>query len=129
MPAWIATCHASGGSFRSLPIAMIMATLSRWSEFSFAASPAPLPAGPDVMGPRLALHVSDAPIALAWSAAWSCDTTWVTALTPATATVTTTTRPPTITALFISAPPRRLRRPAVLDRSLRKLRSCQLTCS
>ncbi len=52
-----------------------------------------------MIGPSVALHCID--IALAWLAAWSCDTTWVTALTPATATVTTTTRPPTTTALFI----------------------------
>src|SRR5690349_15207560 len=103
MPAWIATCHASGGSFRFLPMSMMLATVPRCSSVSFDASCAPLPGGPDVIGPRLALQVSDAFMARAWSAAWSCDTTWVTALTPATATVTTTTSPPTTMALFTSA--------------------------
>jgi hypothetical protein len=37
MPAWIATCHASGGSWRSLPMEMISATFLRWSSFSLAA--------------------------------------------------------------------------------------------
>src|SRR2546430_12971143 len=114
IPAWIATCQARGGSWRCLPMEMINATVPRCSSDSLAASAAPEPAGPALIGPRDALQDND--IARNWSCAWSWPTTVLTAPVLRTAVKIATMTAPRTTAARMSRRLRVVRDPPTVGR-------------